>query len=499
MKPTAVFVPSLPFFAQLAASQVYPASVYKTGFNSSFTFTPSQIEAAQLDDGLVESVQNVINFDRSQLAFGGPWEDEFYTLPPLTNETGPLKPGQLLKVQAFTDPTAYAIPPDTALSRVMYTTKNFNGTVIPTSGFILWPYTPKILRKDDPVDDEQKSATPRKAPVVIWAHGTSGFFRSQSPSSHRGLWYAHQAPFALAQAGYAVFAPDYAGLGISTSWDGSAIPHQYHASPATAHDTLYGMRAVLDAFSAKLDNNFVVMGHSQGGGVAWAVAEALAAEEAEFTDLVAGYKGSIAASPSTDVFSGPSGFMLPTVAVMLHSIFPSFQLSDWLTPLGVARTKLVKEVEGSTGVFQQLYLTSNDIYKTNYRDTWYVDAFSKLADAGRKDFKGPLLVLQGTKDAYVPYNTTSKSVEETWEHFPDNDLEFLVASGVGHVPVLDATRHIWLQWIEDRLAGEPMAKKGNVRTDLESFMPIEQYLSTVNAFPLWVGLPNYSYLVPLSV
>ncbi|KAH7141031.1 Alpha/Beta hydrolase protein [Dactylonectria macrodidyma] len=499
MKFTTALILPLSLFAELVSSQIYPASVYTTGFNSSFTFTPSQIEAAQLDDGLVDSIQNVINFDRSQLAFGGPWEDEFYTLPPLVNDTGPLKPGQLLKVQAFTDPTAYAIPADTALSRIMYTTTNFNGTVVPTSGFILWPYAPKKLRNYGSAGHEQKSTTPRKAPVVLWAHGTSGFFRSQSPSSHRGLWYAHQAPFALVQAGYAVFAPDYAGLGISTSWDGSPIPHQYHASPTTAHDALYGMRAAVEAFPTKLDNNFVVMGHSQGGGVAWAVAEALASEEAEFVDLVAGYKGSIAASPTTDVFSGPNGFILPTVAVMLHSIFPSFQLSDWLTPLGVARTKLVKEVEGSIGVFQQLYLTSNDIYKPNYRDTWYVDAFSKLADAGRKDFKGPLLVLQGTKDAYVSYNTTSKSVEDTWDLYPDNDLEFLVASGVGHVPVLDATRHIWLQWIEDRLGGKPLAKKGNVRTDLESFMPIEQYLSTVNALPLWAGLPNYSYLVPLSV
>lgn len=148
------------------------------------------------------------------------------------------------------------------------------------------------------------------------------------PSAHRGLWYAHQAPFALAEAVYDVLAPDYAGLGISTSWDGSEIPHQYHASPATAGDALYSMRAALKAFPKKLNENYVVMGHSQGGGVAWAVAEALTVRKDEFADLVPGYKGTIAASPTTDVFSGPSPFMLQTVGLILRSIVPSFQLDE---------------------------------------------------------------------------------------------------------------------------------------------------------------------------
>lgn len=113
--------------------------------------------------------------------------------------------------------------------------------------------------------------------------------------------------------------------------------------------------------------------------------------------------------------------------------------------------------------------------------------------------KGPLLVLQGTKDSYISYDIIAKTVEDTWELYPGHDLEFLVASGVGHLPVLDATRHIWLQWIDERLSGKPMAKKGNVRTDLESFMLSEQYLSVINSFPLWTGLPEYSYLVPLAI
>lgn len=108
-----------------------------------------------------------------------------------------LQPGQILKVQAITNPMAYSLPSNTALSRILYTTTNFNGTVIPTSGFILWPYTPRKL-------DLDHSSESRAAAVVIWAHGTSGFFGPQSPSAHRGLWYDYSAPLALVQAGYAV-------------------------------------------------------------------------------------------------------------------------------------------------------------------------------------------------------------------------------------------------------------------------------------------------------
>ncbi|KAK3314487.1 Alpha/Beta hydrolase protein [Apodospora peruviana] len=485
-KKTALSVVLMVSFSHLATSQApLPAAVYRADFNSSFKLTPSQIQTAQLDNVLVETIENIVNADRSQFAFGGPRQDDFYTIPPLTNTTGPLKPGQLLKVQPFTDPRAYAIPPNTALSRIMYTTTNFNGTVIPTSGFIFWPFIPRNSRK--------------KAPVVVWAHGTSGFFGQQAPSAHRSLWYDHKAPFTLVLAGYAVFAPDYAGLGVSASWDGSPIPHQYHASPATAHDALYGLRAALKAFPDTLGVDFIVMGHSQGGAAAWAVAEALALEPQEFADLSPGYNGAIAASPTTRVFEGLTSYILPSVGQMLHSIFPSFQPTDWLTDLGAAQLQLAREIEGGIGVLTQLMMTGNNTVRQDYNKTWYADAFARLGDAGRKDFKGPLLVLQGDQDPLVWYNVTMKTVEETCKRFPHRDLEVVVAKGVGHTPVLDATRPLWLRWIEDRFDGKPLAGKGGMRTELMSFLPVERYMRTGNSVPLWAGLPEFGYLATLSV
>ncbi|KAI1407778.1 putative secretory lipase [Hypoxylon sp. FL1857] len=475
-----------------------PVAEQSTSFNSSFTLSSSQIESANLSPALVANINTVINFDRSQLANGGPREDTFYELLPHFNTSFcRLRPGCILKVQVVTNTTAFVIPPNTALSRIMYTTTNYNGTIIPATAFVLWPFSPKKFQQR-PLGSNANAFA--KAPAVLWAHGTSGFFASQAPSTHRALWYGDAAPFTLALAGYAVVGPDYAGLGLSKSWDGSEIPHQYLLSSASAHDALYAMQAALKVFGDYLDDRFVTMGHSQGGGAAWGVAEVLAEKgDGEFKDLAKGYLGSIAGSPTTDLFTGIPQFILPWVGMMLRSIFPDFELSNWLTPLGIARTQLLKEVEGGISASQQIFPLEDDIIREDYNRTWYATAYAKIANAGRKPFKGPLLVIQGTQDQYIPYAVTSATVCSTCKAMPGGDLEYLVVNGTGHVPTLDATRQIWLKWIEDRFEGRALEKSGCVRTDLGSFLPPDRYKSVGNSFPQFAGLPEYNYEVPLGI
>lgn len=504
--------------AGFSSAQTPTAAEQSTAFNSTFELTPAQIAAANLSAAEVASLNNVIRFDRSQLANGGPREDDLYTLPPLTNTTGPLAPGTLLKFQPFTDPGPFAIPPNTALSRILYMTRTFNGTVVPASAFVLWPFTPRRIagpegnqhhgQRHDQKRIYNKTAKPAGAPVVLWMHGTSGFFASAAPSSHRALWYGDAAPFALALAGYAVVAPDYAGLGISKTWgssDNAKIPHQYLMSRVSARDGLFALRAARTAFTEKLNDRFVAIGHSQGGGVAWGVAEVLeeADDKTEFGDLAAGYRGTVAGSPTTQVFTGWPSLIAPFVSQGLASVFPPFRLSDWFTPAGAARVELFREIEGGIAASQQLFLGEGFAQglKEGWNATWYVEAYSRLANAGRKPFRGPMLVVQGTEDVYVPYDVTNATVAATCTAYPDSELEFLVVNGTGHVPTLDATRPIWLDWVQDRLEGKPAATEGEgcKRTELNSFLPAEQYLKVGNAFPQWAGAPEYSYQVPLGV
>ncbi|KAI0442971.1 hypothetical protein F4803DRAFT_516951 [Xylaria telfairii] len=475
------------------------------GFNSTFTLSAAQIEAANLSAATAADVEAAIRFDRSQLANGGSYEDAFYTLPPL-DSTAP-KAGLLLKVQHVTGLASFTLPSNTALSRILYTTTDLNGTVIPASAFVLWPFQPRVFSSGHV---GRNSTAAKKAPTVLWSHGTSGFFGPQGPSTNRGLWYAHSAPFTLALDGYAVVAPDYGGLGIDKSWDGSAIPHQYLASRVSARDGLYALRAAREAFADLLGHGFVAFGHSQGGGVAWGTAEVVADDE--FADLRSGFRGAIAASPTTDLFTGFPQLILPFVGLGLGSVFPSFDLAEWLTPLGVARTELFQQIQGGIAAAQKLFLddatTSEPVVRDSWNETWYVEAYGRLGNVGSRPLAGPLLVIQGTADLYIPYAVTTKTVRDTCEFLESNkdgvkgvgaDLEYLVVNGTGHVPTLDPTRPIWLRWIADRFEGRPVARPGCVTTSLESWRPFDSYGPTTNSFLQWAGEPEYAFETPLGI
>ncbi|KAI6778517.1 uncharacterized protein J7T54_005041 [Emericellopsis cladophorae] len=476
----------LALLASTASAQLGNFEVQPNTWNSSLSLSTQHIQDALLTDEIAKSVAVVTNSDRSQLAYGGPSEDEFYTLPLLTNSTGPLQPGVVLKTQLVTDTSGFSIPPNTALSRFMYTTTTFNGTVVPATAFVLWPFEPRHFG--------HTNSSRVAAPTVLWTHGTSGFHSDAAPSAMRHLWYGFSAPFTLAQDGYAVVGPDYAGLGIDKSWDGSHIAHQWDVAQVGARDALHALQAAWNAFPGKLTKEFVSMGHSQGGGVAWGVAERLALSVDEFPDKTfGGYKGAVAVSPVVDVFGVSPAFISNFVGIAMSSIFPDFTLDLWLTPLGMARNKLWTSIKGGVGAAQQLFLAA-EVTRENYiEQSWHGAAFEKLANPGRKDFKGPLLVLQGTEDIYVPFDGVKSAVEDTCGLFPEHDLDFLIVNGTGHVPTLDATRPRWLRWIQDRFEGKPVRQTGCSTSHLKSWLPHAQYLAVGGSVIQWVADPKFSY------
>ncbi|KAL9628355.1 MAG: hypothetical protein Q9204_005941 [Flavoplaca sp. TL-2023a] len=119
------------------------------------------------------------------------------------------------------------------------------------------------------------------------------------PAGWQTLWQHWLAPFPLALHGHVTFAPDYAGLRVGRTADGYNIIHQYMAHRAQANDIVFGVQAAQQAF-LKLSPNFVVLGHSQGGGAAWAVVQRQAQKP------VKGYLGAVAVSPITNILELPS-------------------------------------------------------------------------------------------------------------------------------------------------------------------------------------------------
>ncbi|KAH7148048.1 Alpha/Beta hydrolase protein [Fusarium sp. MPI-SDFR-AT-0072] len=484
---------SAAFLGATQAQNLPPALPFSTGFNSSFSLSAAQIKEANLSETVASSVNAVFNFHQSSLANGGPKQDDFYSLP---DKPANLRPGQVLKVQEVTDPAPFSIAPGSSLSRILYTTRNFNGTIIPASAYILWPFLPRQFN----------SKSGGKAPAVLCAYGTSGYFIDSAPSAHRGLYYENVLPLSLAQEGYAVFAPDFAGLGVDKSWDGTNIPHQYFATPAGAQDTLFAMEAALEAFSDRLSGKFAIMGHSQGGGIAWGAAEALAkgkdtSGRTAFTKLLKGYVGTISIAPVTKPLSTPRLFSSYSASIALSSIFPAFKPSQWLTPLGVTRQKLMKQLGGSVAVGQQLFFTeSQSVFEKQdwYNSSYYAAAFDKLGTVGDKPFAGPLLVIQGSEDFFIAASTTNETVANTADLYPDSSLSYMYVDKFGHTPIISGVRSLWMSWLEDRFQGKKQ-QRGLKRTYVSGWLGDDKHFFGSNGYLQWSGAPGFTYQNPGAV
>ncbi|PON24961.1 hypothetical protein TGAM01_v206042 [Trichoderma gamsii] len=475
-------------FAQELPTLPKPIS-QSTAFNSSFKLSEKQIELGQLWPELAEDIETIINFDRSQLAYGGPGQDSFYKLDKKKTII-PKTPGQVLKIEHVTNPAAWNIPAGTSLSRFIYASTTANGTLVPASAYVLWPFTPKKL------EHSKKQSKQGKVPVALWSHGTSGYYADASPSAHRSLFYGNIVPFTLAQAGYAVVAADYTGLGVQTSWDGSHVPHQYQNRLANGFDSLYALRAARSAFSGRITDEYVNIGHSQGGAAAWGVSEILAENSRKmFTDLEDGYLGSILFAPGIHtLFSAPQA-QCAWIGKDLDLMYPDFELSDWLSPLGIARTELLTEIQGGQYVSEVLFLANvTEMLNPAWNESWYATTWDKYTSPGNRPYKAPMVMFVGTADSTTPYETRMSVFESTCEKHHSGPFEFVTVTGAQHFSSMDATRQQWLDWIEDRFNGKPLDSDAKCpKSTLDSFLPIESYQTVSTSFPQWAGEPGEFY------
>ncbi|KAL8836246.1 MAG: hypothetical protein Q9170_002990 [Blastenia crenularia] len=449
-------------FAQTLEPRIHPQT---NVFNSSYRLTASQQEAAGIDDILANTVEVALNFERSNWAGGSVSELDFYRAPSNSSEAAA---GTLLKVEIDVNTSAFTLPPNTAISRIMYQTETLNGSLVPASAYVLWPYLPREM--------------PDGYPIVTWAHATSGVFAECAPSHVRNLWYHFMVSYSLVLQGYVVVAPDYQGLGVGVDAHNQTIIHPYLSNPSHANDVFYATQAAQTAFSS-LSKRFVIVGHSQGGGVAWAAAQRQA------TRPVEGYLGAVAGSPvanfvtDQEILQGTPGYIGYLGALVirgLQSFFQDFNISSILTAEGTKRFHLAAEIQGCNPVFSQL-LASPDLYQKNWQREPRIQVFQNVTGAGGRDFEGPLLVVQGVADQLIPAEVVDKAVNQTCERFPHKDIEYQRYAGATHVPVMYAAQRNWLQWIADRFEGK-VVEKGCQRKEFRSVLPVERYQKELNWF-----------------
>lgn len=122
----------------------------------------------------------------------------------------------------------------------------------------------KSPRQDTAAVFIPKGQAPKNGwPVVIWAHGTIGVATHCAPSLNPRTPRDSQYLSTWLSLGFAVVAPDYAGLG-------SKGLHHYMDARAEAWSVLDSTRAALANFP--LQNNLILVGQSQGAHAAFASA-----------------------------------------------------------------------------------------------------------------------------------------------------------------------------------------------------------------------------------
>jgi pimeloyl-ACP methyl ester carboxylesterase len=429
-------------------------------FGSNFQISKDQVAALNITSQAAEAIAVAINFERSNWAYGAVATDSFFEVPP---DSANKAAGTLLKVQEFANISLYTLPANTALSRILFQSENINGTLVPASAYVLWPYSPRTL------DDGYQ--------VVAWSHGNDGATGECAPSHYQNLLFQYAVPFTLALQGYVVVAPDYQGFGVTKDASGNPIAYTQFNSPSHANDIFYSVEAAQSAFK-ELSKKFVVMGHSEGGASAWAAAERQAKKPVD------GHLGTIAASPLTNFlliaeeavalgFGSAVAELGVGLTAGLTSIFPSFNISEFLTEAGETAYNFMKEIQGCSAV-GTLLLSRSGLLHDNFTSSFYLQAYQGLVKTGGKKISGPLLVLQGTADMAVPEVLTDIAVNETCTAFPKSQLQYITFQNVTHEPVMFASQRTWLNWIEDRFNGVPVPS-GCTTNGVSSARPYESY------------------------
>lgn len=200
----------------------------------------------------------------------------------------PNKPGVLLK-EVRLDKRAWQ-PAARDASRILYTTRDALGNMAVSTAAIFLPHKP---------------APKGGYKVIAWAHGTVGLNNDCTPSA--GDRYPRDVRYLdhWLKQGYAIVATDYVGLGTP-----GIMP--YLDGKTSAQNVVDSVKAAQHSGFAKLSPRWVVVGQSQGGGVAMVTAR-YATQYSRGSNL--DYRGAVSTGTPAYIedlvqFAGPN-FKLP--------------------------------------------------------------------------------------------------------------------------------------------------------------------------------------------
>ncbi|NED97211.1 hypothetical protein G1H11_18080 [Phytoactinopolyspora alkaliphila] len=325
-----------------------------------------------------------------------------------------------------------------AITRILYVSADSAGRPVAAAGVVLTP----------------TGEPPRGGwPVILHAHGVSGMGQACAPSLMRDLYHGDQIERFVEQ-GWAVVAPDYAGLGT----DGR---HEVGNKAAAANDVLSALEAARRAVPG-LHKDWILWGHSQGGAAVLASAERLANRP------MAGYRGAMVTSPPSDLHR----VIAHTVAQPGLGVFPAalakaahvsdrrVRLDRVLTQAALDRLPIADT--GCLGAMTAVYsgLTGSDLVVPRYLSEPHFRRFLEENRTGRNRIAGPLLLLQGEADTVVPLHFTDDVAKDLCRRTVH--VDYRTYPGIEHdtypgwvVGITDAAMPDMLDWAAARFGGEP--------------------------------------------
>lgn len=284
------------------------------------------------------------------------------------------------------------------------------------------------------------------APVLSYAHGTTGLGDQCAPSKSDGAGESALIAAPFVERGFIVAATDYEG-------SGTPGVHPYVVGKSEAHGTLDIIRAARKM--TQTSGQSVIWGHSQGGGAALMTAE-IAPTYAPDTNVV----GSVAGAPAVElkllaavlrtspffgyVFMAGAGF---------EAAYPDIDLGEVLTEEGLTMVKTASETcseihDMVRGKDPALYIT---------KDPASVEPFASYLETntpGNVSTSVPIFVYHGENDEQIPVLGSKLYLERACATGGSTILRKTYPN-VGHVEVIAAAQADIVTWIDQRLAGAP--------------------------------------------
>ncbi|OAR02784.1 hypothetical protein LLEC1_04077 [Akanthomyces lecanii] len=411
---------------------------------SNFNLTADFAAANGCDDKCRETLNkaNVADLE----TFGQ--EFDFKWFETASNFSGS-KPGDLLKLQSLDPKTpGLLVKPGTTVYRIQYTSQDLDNSTVPATAFIALPFSPAKFK----TSTSNESSATDLFPLVAYAHGTSGVYSGCAPSNGPGL-YDYDTWQLLVERGYAVVATDYAGLG------NNATGHKYCSFPIQVNDIVHSVTAARKAMGQIFTKEWMAVGHSEGGGAVWKLAES------EFVKADKGYIGTVSLAPAVkiaDMFEKHIDFILASgyvtlVAKALQRFSPSYNFTmlgeiqrQRMAVADMSQPCLAAQGTISVGLSRDQVISEKGL--ATDLSTVFKDWQAAMAPANGGRTSAPMMVIQGLNDTAVVPQVT----HDSWQAACDdsNEVHLREYAALDHSPVVVGAAAEWLAWIDARFNGE---------------------------------------------